>query len=83
MKTALKLITAAGIAFGSLGVASAMPMSGLDPAVATAADTIHADNVRWVCPPYRRCFWVGGPYYGRPWGWHRWGWHRGGWHRHW
>jgi hypothetical protein len=67
------------------GTASAMPING--QLAATAPATTDAQQVRWVCGPYR-CWWQpGGYYYGGPrfygWRggyWHRgWGW-RGGWH---
>jgi len=65
MKTSLKFIVAAGIGFGGVGLAassvSAMPMSGLDPAVATPSDTAkNFESVRWVCGPYGGCRWVAG-----------------------
>jgi hypothetical protein len=58
MKSSLKVILAAGIGFGALGLAaksvSAMPMSGLDPALAAPADTAKSvEAVRWICGPYR------------------------------
>jgi hypothetical protein len=87
MKTSVKLILAAGIGFGTLGLAassaSAMPMSGLDPALAKPADAAKSvEAVRWRCGPYgchwrhgwRRRYWWG-PGYGF-WGpgpWWRWG----------
>jgi hypothetical protein len=61
------------------GTASAMPING--QLAATAPSATDAQQVRWVCGPYR-CwwrpgpYWGGGPYWGRPgWGY---GW-RGGW----
>jgi hypothetical protein len=66
------------------GTASAMPINGQLAATAPAATD--AQQVRWVCGPYR-CWWQPGGYYypGPRWGygWHR-GW-RGGWggHRRW
>jgi hypothetical protein len=67
MSKSLKLVLAADIGFSALGLggkpASAMPMSGLDPALATTADlTKNLQPIRWYCGPYR-CQW--GP------GWHR------------
>ena len=72
------------------GTASAMPING--QLAATAPTATDAQQVRWVCGPYR-CWWrPGGYYYPGPrlygWRggyWHRgWGWHGGwGWHRHW
>jgi hypothetical protein len=56
MRKSLQLALAAGVGFGAMGLisASAMPMSGLDPAVATPADlTKNVEPVRWVCGPYR------------------------------
>jgi len=60
-----------GIGLGDLGstaaAASAMPLSGLDPALATAADTTKAvENIRWICGPYGGCQWAPG--------WRRYGW---------
>jgi hypothetical protein len=70
VKTSLKLAMAAGIGIGAIGLAvhsaSAMPMSGVGPAVATSPDTAkNAESVRWVCGPYR-CHWAPGwgPGYG-------------------
>lgn len=96
MKIYRTFVLAAGIGFGGLGLAapsaSAMPMNGLAPAVATAEDVAtKVENVRWICGPYGGCRWVPGYRYygGRPWrpygyygGWHRrHGW--GGYHRGW
>jgi hypothetical protein len=67
------------------GTASAMPLNGQLAATAPAATD--AQQVRWVCGPYR-CWWRpggyyygGGPYWGPRWGYGGWhgGW-RGGWH---
>jgi hypothetical protein len=63
MKTCLKLILAVGIGFGGLGLAaaSAMPVSDLDPAIATPSDTAkNVESVRWICGPYGGCRWVSG-----------------------
>jgi len=65
MKTCLRLALVMGIGLGGLGStaasASAMPLSGLDPALATAADTTKAvENIRWICGPYGGCQWVPG-----------------------
>jgi len=74
------------------GTASAMPINGQLAATAPAATG--AQQVRWVCGPYR-CWWRpgpvfwGGPVWGPRWGWGPrpgWGWHRGwhgGWGRRW
>jgi hypothetical protein len=84
MKTSLKLILAVGIGSGTLGLekncATAMPMSGLDPALASPAYVANSvGTVRWVC---RHCHWVPGgrrywwgpgyEFYG-PGPWWRWG----------
>jgi hypothetical protein len=68
------------------GTASAMPLNGQLAVTAPAATD--AQQVRWVCGPYR-CWWQPGGYYypGPRWGygWRggwRGGWH-GGWHRRW
>ncbi|MGO9232807.1 MAG: hypothetical protein ACLP4V_01465 [Methylocella sp.] len=71
MKTCLRLALVMGIGLGGLGstaaFGSAMPLSGLDPALATAADTTKAvENTRWICGPYGGCQWVPG--------WRRYGW---------
>jgi hypothetical protein len=87
----LKIATAAfAILAGAsmmAGTASAMPING--QLSATAPTTTEAQQVRWVCGPYRCWHQPGGYYYGGPprfYGggyWHRgWGWH-GGWHRGW
>jgi hypothetical protein len=57
-RRSFKLVLAAGMGLGALGLggksAPAMPMSGLDPALATPADlTKNVEPVRWVCGPYR------------------------------
>ena len=78
------VVLAAGVlGAGALasGSASAAPMSGLDPAVATSADLgLQAQDARWVCGPFRcrwapnvyyrpRAYFYGGPR--RHWGWRR------------
>jgi hypothetical protein len=65
MKTSLKLMLIAGIGFGGLGEiassASALPLSGLDPALAPTADAAKSvENIRWICGPYGGCRWVPG-----------------------
>jgi len=76
-----------------VGQASAMPANGLAAPAASVKETTDAQDVRYVCGPYR-CWWRPGPYWGPYYGyyaygpgpyWHRpwWGWHRWGWHRHW
>ena len=80
--TKLKLASATALLFGSLvATASAMPVAPLP------TDAIsNADQVRWVCNPYGRCWWrpnyygyygyVGPPrYYG--------GWRHRGWRHRW
>lgn len=74
MKTHRKLVMAAGIGFFGLGAAalpaSAMPLSGLDPALATAADRSESfQAVRWICDSYGDCQEVPG-------------WRHHGWRRH-
>lgn len=65
------------------GTASAMPINGQLAATAPAATD--AQQVRWVCGPYR-CWWrpgpyfYGGPVYGGP---RFYGWRGGYWHRGW
>jgi hypothetical protein len=91
MNTKLKLALAAGIALGGAGLltgsASAMPMSGLDKAIATTVDTqSNVQEAAWICRPWG-CHWVpgwrywGGPGYGYGYGygWHHW--HH--WHHWW
>jgi hypothetical protein len=80
--TAFAIVAGAGMMAGTAGTASAMPINGQLAATAPAAAS--AQQVRWVCGPYR-CWWRPGPvYWGGPvWG-PRWGWRRGwGWHRGW
>jgi hypothetical protein len=85
----LRIATAAFAILASAGMmagtASAMPLNGQLAATAPAATD--AQQVRWVCGPYR-CWWRpggyyygGGPYWGPRWGYGGWhgGW-RGGWH---
>jgi hypothetical protein len=60
MKISLKVMMAAAIGVGGLGLAakpaSAMPVSGLNPALATQADSAQGiESVRWVCDPYGGC----------------------------
>jgi hypothetical protein len=62
MKFTLKLILAAGVGFGAVGLAAspvaAMPARGLDPALAPSGDSAKSvETVRWIC---RRCHWVPG-----------------------
>jgi hypothetical protein len=71
MNISLKLILIAGIGLGGLGEAAssglALPRSGLDPALAPAADAAKGvENIRWICGPYGGCRWVPG--------WRRYGW---------
>ncbi len=84
---AFAILAGAGMMAGS---ASAMPING--QLAATAPTATDAQQVRWVCGPYR-CWWrpgyygyYGRPYgfYGRPYGFYGrpWGW-RGGWRRRW
>lgn len=75
MNVAVKTGLAAAALLVSIGagstVASAMPVSGLQPAIETGSSARISD-VRWVCGPYR-CWWRPN-YYAprRPWGWRRW-----------
>lgn len=93
MNAKIKVALVAGLALGGLGFAaesaSAMPMQGLDGAVAHQSDVQQGvQNVRYICG-YWGCRWVPGPYWGgygygygyRPyWGYRRWGyWHRRYW----
>lgn len=88
MKTSLKLVLAAGLGLSGIGLtaasASAMPMSGLDPAIAKPADiATGVEKARWICGPYGGCRWVPGWRYWGPryrywrpygyWGPRRWG----------
>jgi hypothetical protein len=63
------------------GTASAMPINGQLAATPAVTD---AQQVRWVCGPYR-CWWRPGYYYGGPYIGPRWGygWRGGYWHRGW
>jgi hypothetical protein len=82
LKHSMMAALALGAVAAGSGAASAMP-NGLPSTSAVAPSA--AENVRWVCGPYR-CWWQPGPYgfYGgpRPWGWGGpgWGW-RHGWRR--
>ncbi len=63
-----------GAAACGVGTASAMPLAGLDSAVATGSDLAPmVQDARWVCGPFR-CHWAPNVYY-RPrfWGprWYR------------
>lgn len=90
MRTSLKLMIAAATGFGGTSLAaqpvSAMPMSGLDPALATASDEAkNVENARWICGPWGcrwvpgwRPWWGPGPYWGSR---GRYGWGYGPWHR--
>ena len=78
--TAFAIVAGAGLMAGTAGTASAMPING--QLATTAPATTGAQQVRWVCGPYR-CWWRPGPvYWGGPgwgprpgWGWRRgWGW---------
>jgi len=95
-KTSLKLIMVASIGFSGIGLAaqpaSATPMSGLDPAIATSSNTAkNVESIRWVCGPWR-CHKVPGwwhygwgPHYGywrpRPWSGYSYGYYHP-WHHH-
>ena len=82
---ALAAVLGTGVIVGTAGAASAMPVNQL--ALAAKQITEGAQDVRWVCGPYR-CWWRPGPYcHGPYWGWHRhywggWGWHHWGWRHH-
>jgi len=99
MKIIAKMGLAAGLALAAAGLtassASAMPMNGLDPAVATTSDLAanNTESVAYVCGPWgcrwRPNYWGPRPYgygyrrfggYGYRGGYRR-GW--GGYHRHW
>jgi hypothetical protein len=90
MKTSLKWALAAGLTMAGIGYsassASALPISGLDPAIATSSDVAQNVDKVWWCGyygchrgwGYRRWGYWHRPYYR----WHRWGyWHRPYWHR--
>ncbi len=92
MLTRMQTLLAAGLLAGGLGLGAnavqAMPL-GLDAGLATQADTLKPEAVRWVCGPYR-CRWAPnyyapGPrfYYGGPRRYWRPGWRRGGWRGGW
>ncbi len=68
----LKTITLAAFALASLGLAgtaSAMPMQGLQSALAAGDEVAIVEPVRLVCRPYRPCFYV--PGYRRSYGYYR------------
>lgn len=73
-----------GLVVAAAGSASAMPAAGLKTAAAQVSTP--AQDVRWICGPYR-CWWrPGWGYYGPRvwWGHPGWGWHRHwGWRGHW
>ena len=81
LKSAVLAASVLGACALGAGSASAMPLAGLDPGVATASDLAPlVQDVRWVCGPWGRCRWVpnyyAGPrrFYGPPrrhWGWRR------------
>ena len=73
------IVLAAVLGSSAISVsASAMPASGLAPAV--TQQTAHVQDVRWVCGPHR-CWWRPGPV---RWGPGRWGWRGRGWgYRRW
>ncbi len=88
MKTSLNIALATGLTLAGIGFAassaSAMPMSGLDPAVATSSDVAQNVDKVWWCG-YYGCH-RGWRYWHRPYGWGYWhrpyGWYRGyGWRR--
>jgi len=87
---ALAAVLGTGVIVGTAGAASAMPVNQL--ALAAKQITEGAQDVRWVCGPYR-CWCRPGPYWHGPywgwqrhywggWGWHHWGWRHHYWHRH-
>jgi hypothetical protein len=96
MKTGVRLVLAAALSLGGVGLAgesaSALPMSGLAPALVKAGGAAApVEDVRRICGPYGGCRWAPGwRYWGppRPWGpygfyrpWRRhYGW--GGYYRH-
>jgi hypothetical protein len=90
METATKLrMTIAGALFAgtmALGAGQASAMPAIDHGLA-ATQGVQAEQVRWVCNPWGRCWWRPGPrFYGgygfyrpRPY-WGGYGWrHRGWW----
>jgi hypothetical protein len=86
MKSMIRMALVGGIALTGLGsaagAASAMPVTGLDPAVAhTTVAQGGVEHVRYVCGRWG-CHWVPGHYWAHPhWRYHHWHrWHR--WH-HW
>lgn len=71
MKISLKLLLSASIGFSGFGsvipLATAMPVSGLNPALAAAAESAKGvENIRWNCGPYGGCR--------RAYGWPHYGW---------
>ena len=72
METATKLrMTIAGALFAgtmALGAGQASAMPAIDHGLA-ATQGVQAEQVRWVCNPWGRCWWRPGPRfygYGRP-----------------
>jgi len=75
LKSAVLAVAVLGSVALGAGGASAMPLAGIDSAVATQSDlSLQPQEARWVCGPFR-CHWA--PNYYRPaprfWGprWHR------------
>jgi len=59
LKSAVLAATLLGASALGVGAASAMPATGLDPAVAGASDLAPlVQDVRWVCGPFGRCRWA-------------------------
>jgi len=61
-----KLVVAAALAVGAMLAAAPASALPIDRGVVTEAAGSQATQVRWVCPRYRRCYWVPPRRYYRP-----------------
>lgn len=92
MTFGLKVAVVTGLSLAGLGLAgaaSAMPAQGLHSDAAAGADVAPLiEKTRLLCPPYRPCYYVPGPYY-RPYAYRPYGYYpypyayRPYWRRHW
>ncbi len=80
LKIAIVALAALGGAALTSTAASAMP-NGMPQASEIVGQASNVEQARWVCPPGRRCFWVGGPGWRRSFGWAPPPWKRRHWRR--
>jgi len=57
MSAAKRLLAAAALCGGLVVVAASSAASATPIAPVSAGDTARAEQVRWVCGPYGRCWW--------------------------